>query len=121
MNVQALSIFVAIWLGFALIGGLVDGQLFGGYVAGGADTGDAQSFQRALQPDILTEQEDTGLLAGVRSWFAGTVNFLTGWAGMLALNFSFFTGPLGTPIGWLVRGIIGLPLITMLLIAVFGR
>ena len=120
MNVQVLSIFAAIWLGFAIIGGLVDGQLFGGYVAGGTSTGDAQSFQQTLQPNILTEQQDTGLLAGVRSWFTGTVSFLAGWANMLALNFSFFTGPMGTPIGWIVRGIIGLPLVTMLLIAVFG-
>jgi len=121
MNVQVLSIFASIWMGFALIGGLVDGQLLGGYVAGGTSTGDAAIFQQALQPDILTEQQDTGFLAGVQSWFAATVNFLTGWANMLALNFSFFTGPVGTPIGWIVRSIVGLPMVTMLLMALFGR
>ena len=121
MNVQVLSIFTAIWLGFALIGGLVDGQLLGGYSPGGPSTGDAATLEQALQPDILTQQEDTGFLSGVRSWFTGTVNFLTGWASMLALNFSFFTGPLGTPIGWFIRAIVGLPMITMLLMALFGR
>jgi len=120
MSVAILSVFMSMWLGFALIGGLVDGQLLGGY-SPGASTGDAAAFQQTMQTDVLTEQQDEGFLSGVRSWFAGTISFMSGWANMLALNFSFFSGPLGTPIGWIVRGIIGIPMITMLAIQIFGR
>ena len=122
MTVRALSTFMAIWMGFAIVGGLVDGQLIPGYSATGAHTGDAEAMQQALQPDILTSPSEGGLFSSLTSWFAASVSFLSGWASMLTLNFSFFSGSgLATMIGWIVRAVIGIPMITMIAMQVFGR
>jgi len=123
MTAKVVASFIGIWLGLALIGGLVDGQILGGYNAGNpaASTGDAGAAQSALQPNIQS-QEGTGggLLPTVNRWFSAGVNFLSSWANILALNSSLFTGDYAV-FGWIVRFLLGIPMVTMLLIAVFGR
>ncbi len=120
MTVKILSTFVGIWMAFALIGGMMDGVILGGQDTSGAGehTGDAEAFEKAGQAPISSEE--TGFLSGIRRWFSASFGFLEGWATMLTLNFSFFTGS-WAPFGWFVRGILGLPIIAMLLIQVFGR
>ncbi len=122
MTVRVISSFMAVWMAFALIGGLIDGQLIPGYSTTGAHTGDAAAMQQALQPEIITSPSEGGLFSSLTSWFSATVDFLTGWANMLTLNFSFFSGSgLAVLIGWIVRALIGIPMITMLALQVFGR
>lgn len=114
MTVRVVSTFMSIWLGFALVGGFVDGVLLG--------SGDQDALSAALQPEITQERTSGGFFASITGAFGATVDFLTGWANMLALNFSFFAGGrLETMVGWIIRAIIGIPMITMLLIAIFGR
>ncbi len=77
----------------------------------------------ASKLSIQTQEKEGilgNLLGQVTRWFAASYNFLSSWANMLALNFSFFTGPY-VVVGWLVRGIIGVPMVTMLLLHVLGR
>lgn len=125
MTARTLAVFMAIWLSFGFIGGIVDGKILGGYdtTGGGAHTGDAAALQGALQSTIQSEENQNALgafLGTVSRGFATTMNFLGAWADMLTLNFSFFTGPY-TLVGWVVRSIIGIPMITMLLLVMFGR
>lgn len=114
---------MALWLGFAIIGGLADGQLLTGYSVTGAHTGDAADMQAAGQPEIVTEQSGVlGFFSNLVTWFAATADFLKGWANMLALNFSFFSGGgLEVMVGWIFRAIIGIPMITMIAMQIFGR
>ena len=116
MTVRALSVFVSIWLGFALVGGLIDGQIL--------TSDDKASFQQAMQPDLAQEPGGgiSGFLSGVVGFLTASASFLQGWVNMLAFNFSFFAGGgLETLVGWIVRAIIGVPMITMFALAFFGR
>jgi hypothetical protein len=127
MNVKVLSVFVSIWLGFALVGGLVDGLLLGGYAEGAGvgcagHTGDALAACQALQVELSSEGEETGIsgfINKVTRWFSAGINYVTGWVNMLALNFSFFQGDFMV-VGWIVRLIIASPIIAMLIIQRFG-
>ncbi len=119
MNVRVLSVFVGIWLGFALIGGIIDGVILTGHDASGsgAHLGDAATLSEASQVTIGQEQSGGGVLGflgNIARGFQATFSFLAAWVNMLALNFSFFTGEFAI-IGWFVRGIIGLPMVTMML------
>ena len=116
MTVRALAVFMSIWLGFALMGGFVDGQIL--------TSADEASMEQAMQPEIASEPIGgiAGFFSGVVGFVLATLDFLQGWFNMLALNFSFFAGGgLETLVGWIVRAIIGIPMITMLVIAFFGR
>ena len=121
MTVRVLATFVGIWLAFAFVGGIADGQIIGGHdpSGSGAHTGDAATLQEAGQLDVGQEESSGGVLGffgNIARGLSATISFLFAWAGMLALNFSFFTGEWAI-VGWFVRGIIGIPMITMLLLS----
>ena len=121
MNVRYLAIFLGIWLGFALVGGIMDGTILSGHDSSGAraHAGDAQILNEAQDINIGQEESTGGVrgfLANVWRGLAATVGFLEAWVNMLALNFSFFTGEWAI-VGWFVRGLIGIPMATMMLLS----
>ena len=95
----------------------MDGQILRGQDTSGAaaHTADAGVFQGAAQVDIGQEESSGGILgffAHISRGFSATVNFLASVVGMLTLNFGFFSGE-WAPVGWFVRGIIGIPMTIM--------
>lgn len=124
MNVKTLSVFISIYMAFAILGGLTDGQLIRGYGqgsgAGDCDehTGDAKTICQTQQLRLEGES-DTSIIGKVGRWFTTGFEMLKGWANMLALNFSFFSGDFAF-VGWIVRMIIAVPIIAMLVIQRFG-
>ena len=119
MTARVLTTFFSIWMAFAFVGGILDGKILGGHdeTGVGAHTGDAAAFQGASQVDVGQEESSGGVLGffgNIARGFSATINFLSSVVGMLALNFSFFTGEWSV-VGWFVRGIIGLPMIVMFL------
>ena len=119
MTARTLTAFFAFWMAFALIGGIADGVILRGHdtSGAGAHSGDASIFQGAGQPAIGQEESSGGVLGffgGIARGFQATVGLLTSVVGMLALNFSFFTGDWAL-IGWLFRGLISFTMAGMFL------
>ncbi len=120
MTVKALASLIGVWLSLGLVGGFVDGQILRGYDTTGAGehTGDAADLLGATQLNI--ETQETGFFDNVAKWFAAPVNFLKAWANILALNSSLFTGDFAV-LGWIVRFLLGGPIVVLMLISIFGR
>ena len=70
---------------------------------------------RADRGDILS---DFGQGAGARPSTAG-INYLQSWAGIITLNFSFFSGP-AQIIRWLLLAIFSVPLLAELTTRLLG-
>ena len=99
----------------------MDGTILSGHDSSGAGAhaGDAQILNEAQDTKIGQEESTGGVwgfLANVLRGLAATVSFLAAWVNMLALNFSFFTGEWAI-VGWFVRGLIGIPMGTMMLLS----
>ncbi len=120
MTAKVLASFIGLWLGLALVGAVADGQFLGGYDSSGAGShaGDAADILNATQVQLQTE--DAGLIDKVRAWFSAPVAFLAAWVNILALNSSLFTGDF-VMLGWIVRFLLGGPIVMLLLISIFGR
>ncbi len=120
MTVKALASIIGIWLALAMVGAMADGQILRGYdtTGAGAHSGDAADLLGASQLDI--ETQETGFFDNVAKWFAAPVKFLSAWANILALNSSLFTGNFAV-LGWIVRFLLGGPIVVLMLISIFGR
>ncbi len=84
---------MAFWFSFALIGGVMDGQILGGESAHEADSeayeGDYGTLTLVSQVNLLTNPFSGSGLNPI-AWFSAGINYLKGWAGVFTLNFSFF-------------------------------
>ncbi len=120
MTAKVLASFIGLWLGLALVGAVADGQFLGGYDSSGAGShaGDAADILNATQLQI--QSEESGIFDKVRQWFSAPIAFFKAWANILALNSSLFTGDF-VMLGWIVRFLLGGPIIMLMLISIFGR
>lgn len=101
--------FLCFWFGLALVGGIVDGQLFHGISAGQAIQAgsSADYFSGVNQISVLTSPyTSTGW--NPLSWMAATGAYIAAWGNILLLNSSLFEGVYGIVRWFLLLGSAGL-------------
>lgn len=111
---KMVAAFMALYLGIAFFQGFWDGRILG--------QEQEDQLEGAGQFEIASNPGGTSAVSNPVNWFTAARNTLSSWAGMLALQGSFF--PEGSPqniIRYVLWGLISIPVGFGLVIRFFGR
>jgi hypothetical protein len=105
-------VWLCIWLGFAMVGGLVDGKVL--------VSDDESRLDQLSQVEVLTRNPYEGTGWDPIAWATATKTYLGAVVNLGGLNFSFFDGA-GQLIRWAILACAWVPTLMLVILRVIGR